>query len=621
MLCEMPSGGGFMRTHWSGVFTGFASALLFCVSPLVANGATTTSNFAPDRGDPTALRCDQLADSPNDPNRVGAGVEFANIAVPQALTACQAAAQRQPARARYQYLYGVVLEAAKRPGEAAAQYAAADRAGYTPATASLAALYANGQGVKADLARSLDLFRRAANAGDANGYLGVGLLSLRSQPPNYAQALDAFNRAARMGSREAGTYLGEMYLSGQGVAMNQPLALTLLQKSADAGDPEAQLYLGLMYYQGWGVDRDRAKAARLLGNPAQLNYPQAAELLGRMYEDGDGGLPQSDEAALEWYLAAANAGDPVAMAKAGDMLEDQHKDDEAVMWWRKAAPLGVADAQVDLGVAYLVGQGGLKKDPLAAVGWFQKAAAQKNRMGQVYLADAYRDGNGIARDPAKARALYNEVAADTKTAISIMARDGLAKLDGKPPQSGNVASSANRADAAQVRNQAPAPPAASAPQPSGNYWPDIPDDPFGGNGGFIRPSGNDSAQVAQAQTAQQPPANSTAQQSRTQQATGNAPPPSRGGAAPARPAQSPLVRSSQSSSQQLSPGAILGLGFAALVIGSLLFGGSSSGSSSGSTSSDNSYPGYTGNLGGKGIFGQDCFPGSFGCVPYDMQIH
>jgi len=181
------------------------------------------------------------------------------------------------------------------------------------------------------------LFRRAANAGDSYGYLGIGLISLRSQPPNYAQALDAFNRATRMGSRAAGTYLGEMYLSGQGVPVNQPLALSLLQKSADAGDPEAQLYLGLMYYQGWGVSRDRAKAARLLTNPARLNYPQAAELLGYMFQEGEGSLPQSDEAALEWYLTAANAGDPVAMAKAGDLLEDQHKDDEAVGWWRKAA--------------------------------------------------------------------------------------------------------------------------------------------------------------------------------------------------------------------------------------------------------------------------------------------
>ena len=372
-----------------------------------------------------------------------------------------------------------------------------------------------------------------------------------------------------------------------------------------------------MYYQGWGVARNRAKAARLFANPAQLNYPQAAELLGYMYQEGEGGLPQSDEAALEWYLAAANAGDAVAMAKAGDMLEDQHKDDQRVGWWRKAAALGVPDAQVDLGVAYLVGQGGLKKDPAAAVGWFQKAAARNNRLGQLYLADAYRDGQGIARDIARARALYGEVAADTKTAISIMAKDSLAMLDGKSSPSGNLVYGANRPAAAPLRNQATAPPAASAPQPSGNYWPDIPDDPFGGGGGFIRPADN-SGQGAQ--TAQQSTPNPIPQQSRTQQATGNdAPPPSRGGAAPVRPAQSPLVRSSQSSPQQLSPAAILGLGFAALVIGSLLFGGSSSGSSSGSRSYEN--PGYTGNLGGKGIFGQDCFPGSFGCIPYDMQIH
>ena len=604
-----------MRAHWPGFLTGFASALLFCVSPLIANGATS-ANFAPDRNDPTALRCDQFADPPNDPSRVGAGVAFANIVVSQALAACQAAAQRQPARARYQYLYGVVLEAAKRPGDAAAQYAAADRAGYAPAASSLGALYANGQGVKADLAKSLELFRRAANAGDSDGYLGIGLVSLRSQPPNYPQALDAFNRAVRMGSRAAGTYLGEMYLSGTGVAANQPRALSLLQKSADAGDPEAQLYLGLMYYQGWGVPRDHAKAARFLANPAQLNYPQAAELLGYMYQEGDGGLPQSDEAALEWYLTAANAGDPVAMAKAGDMLEDQHKDDEAVGWWRKAAALGFSDAEVDLGIAYLEGEGGLKKDPAAAVGWFQKAAAQNDRLGQLYLGDAYRDGNGIARDLGKARALYGQIAGDTRAAISIMGKDRLAKLDGKPSPSGSFVYGAGRADAAPPRNQAASPPPAPAPQPSGNYWPDIPDDPFGGNGGFIRPLNNDSGQ---AQTAQQPTAKSSAQQSPTQQATGNTPPPSRRETTSERPPQSPLVRSSKSSAQQLSPGAVLGLGFAAIVIGALLFGGSNSGGRSGSDTYNDDH--HVNTLGGRGIFGEDCIPGNFGCVPYDLQIH
>jgi len=609
-----------MRAHWPGVLTGFASALMLCASPLIASGATAP-NFAPDRSDATALRCDQLADSPGDPTRVGPGVQFDKINVPQALAACQAAALRQPARARYQYLYGVVLEAAKRSGDAAAQYAAADRAGYTPGTLALGQLYANGQGVKSDAAKSLELFRRAANAGDANGYLGIGFISLRSQPPNYPQAVDAFNRASRMGSHEADTYLGEMYLSGQGVPVNQSLALSLLQKSADAGDPEAQLYLGLIYYQGWGVRPDRVKAARFLANPAKLNYPQAAALLGHMFEEGEGGLTQSDEAALAWYLTAAKAGDPVSMTKAGDMLEDQQKDVEAVGWWQKAAALGVPDAQVDLGVAYLVGQGGLKKDPVAAVGWFQKAAAQNNRMGQVYLADAYRDGNGILRDPAKARALYNEVMADSKTAISIMARDGLAKLDGKPSLTGNVANSAKRADAALPRNQVAAS-TASAPQPSGNYWPDIPDDPFGGNGGFVRSSGGDSSAPAptiQPARTQQPPANTSAEPSRTQEAAGNAPPPSRGGAAPARPPQSPLVRSSQSTSQQLSPGAILGLGLAALFVGSLLFGGSGSGTSS-SSSTYYETP-HTNTLGGSGIFGQDCIPGSWGCVPYDMQVH
>jgi len=51
------------------------------------------------------------------------------------------------------------------------------------------------------------------------------------------------------------------------------------------------------------------------------------------------------------------------------------KDDvEAVTWWEKAANLGNADAQYDLGVAYANGNGGLAKDDASSLRLVSKSS-------------------------------------------------------------------------------------------------------------------------------------------------------------------------------------------------------------------------------------------------------
>jgi len=54
--------------------------------------------------DAVQLRCDQLADSPYDPQKVGSGVRPDQIDINEALPVCQQAAMRPTLRARYQYL-------------------------------------------------------------------------------------------------------------------------------------------------------------------------------------------------------------------------------------------------------------------------------------------------------------------------------------------------------------------------------------------------------------------------------------------------------------------------------------------------------------------------------------
>jgi hypothetical protein len=108
--------------------------------PKVIVGQRPVVDAPPDRNDPLARSCDELADHPADPHRVGTGVAFAQIDVGRALTACASAAAARPARPRYQYLYGRVLHAAQRFGEAARQYDMADQGGFVLAAFARAML-------------------------------------------------------------------------------------------------------------------------------------------------------------------------------------------------------------------------------------------------------------------------------------------------------------------------------------------------------------------------------------------------------------------------------------------------------------------------------------------------
>ena len=60
--------------------------------------------------------------------------------------------------------------------------------------------------------------------------------------------------------------------------------------------------------------------------------------------------------------------------------------EEAVKWYRKAAEQNYADAQVNLGVCYMEGQG-VGKDYVEAVKWYRKAAEQGNEFAKKKIAE------------------------------------------------------------------------------------------------------------------------------------------------------------------------------------------------------------------------------------------
>ncbi|PYV42770.1 MAG: hypothetical protein DMG06_12945 [Acidobacteria bacterium] len=381
--------------------------------------------------DPAERKCEELADMPYDPQKVGSGVPFAQINISEALPVCEQAATARPLRARYQYLYGSVLYKAERYAEAAQQYSMARSAGYAWGSLGLGMLNASGLGVPHDYDRAASLYREAANAGIppayyklgglyetghgapldwgeatkcyekagdagvAEGYAQLSTLYVTGKPQNYAEAAKWAQKAAQGGSPRGSLLLGWHYLTGNGVQKDEALAAKLYGEAARQGLPEAMYGLGIIYW----VAKDLGTAAHWFHEAAQKGYTQAQDSLGNMFYHG-WGVNQDSHAAFTWLLPAAQAGSARAQRLLGIMYDDgdgvTRNPAEAAAWYRKAAERDDAFAMTQLGVHLRLG-GGVPWNEAEAMQWFRKAADKEFALAESSLGYGYMQGLGQDR--------------------------------------------------------------------------------------------------------------------------------------------------------------------------------------------------------------------------------
>ena len=111
------------------------------------------------------------------------------------------------------------------------------------------------------------------------------------------------------------------------------------------------------------------------------------------------------KAAIMGYAAAQNDLG-VCYAKGRGVTQDYT---EAVKWYRKAAEQGNEYAQYNLGCCYEKGLG-VTQDFTEAVKWYRKAAEQGNATAQSNLGQCYYIGNGVTQDYAEAVKWYCKAA-------------------------------------------------------------------------------------------------------------------------------------------------------------------------------------------------------------------
>ncbi|KAF9901530.1 hypothetical protein EC991_006041 [Linnemannia zychae] len=189
------------------------------------------------------------------------------------------------------------------------------------------------------------------------------------------------------------------------------------------GDKDAQRTLGSMYQFGDGVQQDYQAALDWYIKAANQGHVEAQNFVGHMHRNGLG-VSQDYDTAMKWYRKAAHQGFASAQYNVGYLYEkglgvpqDYH---QAMEWYQKAASQGNASAYINIGYLYIHGLG-VSQDYSQAIVWYRLAAEQGSAIAQHNLAYLYEHGRGAPKDLTTAIEWYTKSAgggdADSKEAL------------------------------------------------------------------------------------------------------------------------------------------------------------------------------------------------------------
>lgn len=193
------------------------------------------------------------------------------------------------------------------------------------------------------------------------------------------------------------------------------------------GNAAAQVELANYYLEGDVVNKDCWKAVYWLEKAAELSNSDAQFILGVFFKDG----PYEERSfakAWKWLTIASRKGDAAAKQHFVELKAQLSQFDEKTICnelsqyeqdqveervarnipkLKKEADNGSAEAQCMLGEIFTqLHKKGLEK----TIPLFEKASAQGNLYGKIFLANSYLYGYGVKQDKGKAIALFTEAA-------------------------------------------------------------------------------------------------------------------------------------------------------------------------------------------------------------------
>jgi len=186
-----------------------------------------------------------------------------------------------------------------------------------------------------------------------------------------------------------------------------------LKQAARQYHPEALFELASYYELGLVVSQDYAKAVEYYERAIMLGFFDARFNLALLMIKPEAGLNDLDRARV-LMQEVAEAGDAEAQYSLSLLFKDEMGAviadlNQSTHWLRLAAKEGYADAQFNLGLQYLNGDG-VKRNNTLAFQWFSRSAKQGVAGAQFNLALMYEKGEGTGVDNKQAIKWYQSAA-------------------------------------------------------------------------------------------------------------------------------------------------------------------------------------------------------------------
>ena len=228
-----------------------------------------------------------------------------------------------------------------------------------------------------------------------------------SGPRDATAAAELYRRAAEAGDAHAHLRLGFLHETGDGIAQDYGRARAHYELAAPAL-PAARVRLALCHLEGWGGPVDRAAFVRELTTAAEAGSAEAQRMLGQIH--GVGFIVPVDRAvANRWLESAAAQSDAVAQYALGSTAERarrlaaQATLEAARTWYQLSAEQEYLDAMRALARTFLHGPAG-QRDVALGRRWLELAAEAGDREALFTLACFELLHGAGGRDATRARA-------------------------------------------------------------------------------------------------------------------------------------------------------------------------------------------------------------------------
>lgn len=234
-----------------------------------------------------------------------------------------------------------------------------------------------------ELEKLVELYQQMADAGMAEGYVGLGKCYYYGEgiEQSYARAKKNFEKAKDMENGEAWYFLGTMLDEGKSFAVDHEEAFKYIQKSAELGYHYADYKLGRMYEDGRGVGENLIKAVEYYNKAMKYDIADAYIAMGDFEYIG--------------YRNKAGCGYRYKAGIGNRALVSFY--DMALEYYEKAEQLGNTDRCFLMGYMYENGQG-TSTDYAKALHYYKISGENGDNKALYNIAQLYLDGKGVPKD-------------------------------------------------------------------------------------------------------------------------------------------------------------------------------------------------------------------------------